>query len=714
MAPLNFKVPTQHASTPLDVARSYMLAGVPVFPCHEASTEELDPATGEFIEKPEKSPRTSNGLRGASVSERIVNIWFGERYPGAVIGLPTGEPLGAWVLDLDRHADSDGTVQDGHEWLAAMEAQHGPLPETARAKTANNGTHIFFRDVLGLRNRAAIAPGVDTRGTGGYVVAPGSVMADGRRYEWVDPTGTPYIPNGLPEFADAPDWLLELLAKPEVPTPTGTYTPPSGDNTRYVEAAVQAEISQLVATRSGRNQAINQAAFNLGTLVGAGVLSRSEAEAHLMEAARANGYIAKDGERAARQTIASGLKSGMQSPRQIPEREQDTTRAVDVGQMVANGLKKKAEPQLASATTSATALAPPPVAVNDNAPVQPRVRERFEKTWFDHIEEGKPKETFIKGVFGLEEFTTVSGLPGTGKSVIVTDMACHVAAGKEWHGRRVRQGLVVYVAAERKKLTERRMMAFRKRHGVSEVPLLVIGGRLDFTRNLDDARALVAVIQEAEMETDLKCIWVIIDTLTRVFGAGDQNASKDMVKFVQSCDEIISETKAHVTAIHHTAWAGERMKGAIDLDGAVDASFMVKKDHGKYKLNCNGTNDGEEGDILTFTMESIVLGQDEDGEPTTAPVVAPATETRLTSGGPKGMGAKVLAALSTAIEKEGVEPKGPAFPDDVLVVKEDAWRAAFYEANGGMTDTNRKRFAKHLDLVKDGVVRRVGEWFWVA
>src|SRR5690606_17311285 len=153
----------------------------------------------------------------------------------------------------------------------------------------------------------------------------------------------------------------------------------------------------------------------------------------------------------------------------------------------------------------------------------------------------------------------------------------HIASNKEWHGRRIKQGLVVYVAAERKKLTERRMMAFRKHHGVQDVPLLVVGGRLDLTKDLNDANALVALVKEAEIATEQECVRIRVDTLTRVFGAADQNTATDMTRFVQSCDQILAETKSHVLVIHHTAWAGERMKGAIDLDGAVDATFMVKK-----------------------------------------------------------------------------------------------------------------------------------------
>lgn len=698
MAQLNWKAPAHLPDSPLAVARSYIHAGIAVFPCRERTIEDIDPDTGEFITFVEKRPYTSNGLNGATKSQRIIDIWFGDRHPSALIGVPTGENLGGWVLDIDKHGE-----RDGHQWLAEMEALHGPLPETARATTANGGTHIFFRHVDGVRNRAAIAPGVDTRGGGGYIIAPGSVMADGRRYAWIDHDGPE-----MPEFADAPQWLLDLVVSKEPPkqaAPAEPYRHHRGDNAPYVERAVEDECHKAASAPTGqRGQRLFASACTLGEFVAAGALSRGDAEDMLMRAASSSGVLAKDGERSTRDRIKRGLDKTKNSPRQIPEPSYDNDNGWDID--VSGLLKSKNKP------------ANQPDAAEPKELAKPKQRERFEKTWFDDIVESAPKEMILKGALGVREFTTLSGLPGTGKSVIVTDMACHIAAGMEWHGRKIKRGLVVYLAAERKKLTERRMMAFRKHHGVKDVPLLIVGGRLDFTRNLDDAREVIKLVREAELETGQTCVWIIIDTLTRVFGAGDQNASKDMVKFVQSCDEILAETQAHVTAIHHTAWSGERGKGAIDLDGAVDASFMVKKDHGKYKLICDGTNDGEEGDILTFTMQSVEVGVDEDGEATTAPVVVKADETKLkkSSEAQAGKNARALELLVDLINRDGVDPESPGYPEGAMVVTAEAWRQAVYADAGEQMapEAKRQRFNRaKKDLLAEGKIGENPTWVWV-
>lgn len=269
-----------------------------------------------------------------------------------------------------------------------------------------------------------------------------------------------------------------------------------------------------------------------------------------------------------------------------------------------------------------------PAAANDNtqSPAKLDSWGKLTFTWFDDIGTEAKKETVVKGMLTAGEFTMISGLPGTGKSVIVTDLACHIAAGMPWMGKKVKQGLVVYVAAERKKLTERRMLAFRKKHGVKDLPLLVLGGLIDMTTGTLHATAIAMAVKKAAEITGQPCVWIIVDTLTRTFGPGDQHQSKDMAKYVRSCDTIVAETGSHLTVVHHTAWSGERGKGAIDLDGAVDASFMVKKNAADHVLECDGTNDGEEGVICNFRMESVNVGTDEDGEPITAPVVVKAVD----------------------------------------------------------------------------------------
>ena len=144
------------------------------------------------------------GLTNATNHESIVRHWFTVA-PLANIGLATGRAV---VLDVDpRHG--------GDESLRSLEAEHGPLPQTCRTLTGGGGEHIFFRppDGTEIRNSAGdhggLAPGLDIRGAGGYVVAPSSLHVSGRSYEW----SVDHHPDDV-SMAEMPGWMVQALTRP--------------------------------------------------------------------------------------------------------------------------------------------------------------------------------------------------------------------------------------------------------------------------------------------------------------------------------------------------------------------------------------------------------------------------------------------------------------------------------------------------------------------
>jgi hypothetical protein len=349
-----------------------------------------------------------------------------------------------------------------------------------------------------------------------------------------------------------------------------------------------------------------------------------------------------------------------------------------------------------------------------------RSKDRFQITWFDDVDQSTAKEEIVQGVLGAGEFSLFVAKPGTAKSVLVGDIGCHIAAGIDWHGRKVKQGLVVFFAAERKKLTERRVAAWRKKHGVSGIPFVVVGGKLDLTSGVIDAKALATTIKTLEEKSGHECVLIILDTVTRTFGPGDQHQSRDMQRYVQSVDELNRATNAHVAAIHHSGWEGDRGKGAIDLDGAIDASFVVDvKGTGPAKvftLACIGANDGEEGVVTSFQLESVALGTDADGKVTTAPVVVQADAvTPFDGSNLKGNSAKAFESLERAIEAHGECPPdgSPGFPDGVATATREAWRNRYYaDAMAKETvsdDTLGKRFRRAIEqLTEAGKISSCG------
>jgi hypothetical protein len=222
----------------------------------------------------------------------------------------------------------------------------------------------------------------------------------------------------------------------------------------------------------------------------------------------------------------------------------------------------------------------------------------------------------------------------------------------------------------------------------------------------------------------MACVLIILDTVTRTFGPGDQHQSRDMSKYIQSVDTLSRATGAHVAAIHHSPWSDDRGKGAIDLDGAVDVSFVVKVQGTglakTFTLACTGSNDGEDGPIMSFRLESVALGTDADGKITTAPVVIKVDSSADDGSTMKTQTAKALESLEQAIEEHGqrVPDKSSGFPDDTVAVPPDTWRDCYYvdcraREPKVADDTLSKRYRRAVrELIESKKVGRTGEWNW--
>lgn len=159
----------------LQLALRLAAQGIPVFPCRE-KTETVN---GNV--RKEKSPATKNGFKDATTDASQIRLWW-KRRPYALVGMPTGKASGFAVVDLDRHdPKADG--------VAAM-AGLGLSPEkltNLRTTTAGNGLHLYFRHADGITNKDNHLPkGIDVRAEGGYVIAPGTMLADGRAYGSLD------------------------------------------------------------------------------------------------------------------------------------------------------------------------------------------------------------------------------------------------------------------------------------------------------------------------------------------------------------------------------------------------------------------------------------------------------------------------------------------------------------------------------------------------
>lgn len=228
--------------------------------------------------------------------------WF----PLANVGIVTGWKSGIFVLDEDTYAG-------GSQTLAAYERRNGEMPETRVHQTGRGGTHYFFTHPgFDVRNsaRRVLGAGLDIRGENGFVVAPPSRNLGG--YYELNPA------HDI-DAAEAPGWLLDILRTHDREQLGASISgdPPkkaNGQTRAYAEAALKAESERMrTAPQGERNDTLNQCAFSLGTLGGAGILSEEQAWSALLDAGLAAGLT--EGE--CRGTFLSGWRAGLARPRDV-------------------------------------------------------------------------------------------------------------------------------------------------------------------------------------------------------------------------------------------------------------------------------------------------------------------------------------------------------------------------------------------------------------
>ncbi len=567
--------------TPLELAQHYVGQGWPVFPCRSHAEENVDQATGEIITLGEKTPLTPNGFKGATRFPRIIERWWSD-WPDAAVGLPTGEKTGFFALDIDNKPGG----ANGFDWLAEMEAEHGPLPDTARVTSPNAGLHIYFKYVVGTRNRGALGAGVDIRSEGGYVLAAGSTMANGRSYKWETDTR---------EIADAPAWLLDLLLPKSAPAHT-QYSLSAATNNAYVDAAVDRELADLAGAPMGtRNNALNDAAFSIGTIVGAGALSEAEARALLQDVARGWG---RDWSRCCK-TIENGLKAGIQNPRHIPEPDfpaHDNTRLVDITRMIQRGLEKgrlreqaaridadltvqEEVPQNGADIPEQEAISPNGdiEPANDNVPQSPIVATAFK--WIDP--KTLPRREFAYGSHFIRKYVSVTVSPGgLGKTSASIAEGLAMVSGRALLGIKPPKRLRTWIfnAEDPRDEMERRIMAacihYKLKPADLEGHLFLDSGReQELVVAIEDKKAGVR-IQQPIVEAVVEQIErygidvMIVDPFVSTHGV-NENDNGAIDKVAKLWAQIADYTNCSIDIVHHLRKVADREATVEDARGAV-------------------------------------------------------------------------------------------------------------------------------------------------
>lgn len=219
------------------------------------------------------------GCLEATDDENVLEAWA-RRFPNANVGLACGKPSNLIVVDLDPRNGSDASVKK-------LAERKQTFPPTVMARTANGGTHLYYAYEPVLKNsKSALAPGIDIKTTGGYVVAPPSLLDTDRRYVWINSPLGEHLPR-------LPQWAVEALKPKPVPV------------VPYDKKSAPKDVAPLAAfvSRSGEGQRNNALYWASCRAVESGLMDKSAFSA-LVSAAVAAGLEQTE----AQKTVASACK----------------------------------------------------------------------------------------------------------------------------------------------------------------------------------------------------------------------------------------------------------------------------------------------------------------------------------------------------------------------------------------------------------------------
>lgn len=481
------------------------------------------------------------------------------------------------VIDVDPKKGGAEGLQE----LAIL----GDMPKTAGTITHSGGFHLMYALPPGVRvsnSAEKLAIGVDVRSANGYVVLPGSTIA-GNPYKWANEK----------QPSPAPEWLIEEAGRADERPPNAGKRLVEEDDWA-TERALKYLMEEAAESSEGQRNAdcVRHAnrCFDFG-------LEIETCVPYIYHWSEKRCFPPMDVEEI-RRTVRSAAKS--------------RKNAFGCDHPMAPGFE-------------AVEIAPR---------VVPPAPTRAVGLHYISLDAGADRalthnaEPLIVGLLDCGAMSVVYGESNSGKSFTEMDKDFHIAAGLPWAGRKVKQGAVVWVAAEGGNGVYKRLAALRLHYKQPSVPFFVIPCPVDLRHTDADLKPMVDLIRKIEADSRQKVVKVTIDTLSRVMAGGDENSNVDMGILVHHFDHIRSSTMSHLAVIHHSGKDKARgARGHTALRAATDTEIEVDN----KVMTATKQRDLEGGAALRFRLTPIRIGVDMRGNEVTSCYVEVGAEGDLTS-----------------------------------------------------------------------------------
>jgi hypothetical protein len=509
----------------LEAARAYAARGWWVFPCRPQ----------------QKVPAVKHGWQDATRDPEQIRAWWSEN-PAYNVAIATG-PSGLTVIDVDPNG-----LDEWRQMLANDSGLREAVEAAPTINTPRDGLHIYMTGE-GPTSASKIAPGIDTRGAGGYVLAPPSYVNDGKSNGQY--TGTPdatYIP---PVYTPL---IAPLLNKPERQAPV---LPPAERKWDEPETLARAE-----AWLAGLVLAGDVAVEGMG-----GDQRTYEVCCGLLEMA-ISPEIAKD-------LLLEHWNPHCVPPWDEPDLATKILNAWKFGQETRGG---KAERPVAEQFAH---LLEQPDDEEDEETPENVFKQRYTPKLLKDARKDRPAlEWIVPDLIPAKGIGILFGAPQTFKTFLMYDLAMSVATGwgpNWWEGERDPQPVLFLAGESPDALVTKRTDAWLAKSllpGLEDrAQLYVVEGVPPFEMS-DYWRHVVEWLKEHGVRPRL----VIIDTLTRAMAGWDENSAKDATRTTMKMESLSRELGAMVIAVHHSGKDTTRgARGSSVWLGNTDVMFEAER-----------------------------------------------------------------------------------------------------------------------------------------
>ena len=375
----------------------------------------------------------------------------------------------------------------------------------------------------------------------------------------------------------------------------------------------------------------------------------------------------------------------------------------------------------------------PPIEIpNIETSSTPR-RQLFRPVPIDLVQIGDEPQWLINGLIPTRGLVAIIGPPKCGKSFLTTDMLFSVPRGDSYAGRAVLPGPVVYLTGEGVQGFKRRMIALRRHYRVegNGIDFFMVPNVPDLGSSNSNLAAMLGEIDEFFERTEIEPPRaIVLDTLARCMGDGDENVARDMGRFIHRCGEIERHYGCVVVVIHHMGKdTSKGARGSNALNGAADVTIEVEKGEAFSTARVDEMKDGREGQEWSFRLVPFEIGEASasagaDTAATATMVVELLCEPTLAgvhktkpAKAPTGVSGDLLLVIRRAIEEMG-EAGINGISKNIRAVSrsnlKNYCRTMAWQDPDGKPDLFRGMLSKNLSTLRSrGHVAFNAEWVWI-